>query len=82
MRLDCEWCPADDLIDEARQALGPRLAGSAASWFRLPPDAVVWCDARLVEQVLVNLLDNALRHTPAAVHDPDQRRAGTTASGG
>jgi two-component system sensor histidine kinase KdpD len=30
------------------------------------PDAVVWCDPRLVEQVLVNLLDTALKHAPGA----------------
>lgn len=64
MQLHCEWCPADDLIDEARQALGTRLQDREVT-VQLPPDAVVWCDARLVEQVLVNLLDNTLRHTPA-----------------
>lgn len=59
----CEWCPADELVEEARSALGARLAGRAVQ-VEVPADAVVWCDARLVEQALVNLLDNALRHTP------------------
>ena len=63
MQLNCEWCPAVDLIEETFQALAPRLQQRNVI-VRVPPDAVVWCDARLVEQVLVNLLDNALRHTP------------------
>lgn len=60
---DCEWCPVDELVEEVRAALASRLAGRRVH-VELPADAVVWCDARLVEQVLVNLLDNALRHTP------------------
>ena len=59
-----EWCPAEELVDEARAALGDRLAGHRVA-VDVAEDAVVWCDARLVEQVLVNLLDNAVRHTPA-----------------
>jgi two-component system sensor histidine kinase KdpD len=64
VQVCCEWCPADDLIDEACQALARRLQVRTVN-VQVPPEAVVWCDARLVEQVLVNLLDNALRHTPA-----------------
>lgn len=59
-----EWCPADELIDEARAALGARLDGHRLA-VEVDADAVVWCDPRLVGQVLVNLLDNAARHTPA-----------------
>jgi two-component system, OmpR family, sensor histidine kinase KdpD len=59
----CEWCPADELVEEARTALGTRLAGRTLR-LEVPPAAVVWCDPRLLEQALVNLLDNALRHTP------------------
>ncbi len=60
----CEWCPADELIEEVRDAMGQRLDGRRLR-VDVPPDAIVWCDPRLVEQALVNLLDNALRHTPA-----------------
>ena len=60
-----EWCPADELVDEARAALAARLGTHAIS-VATPPDAVVWCDPRLVGQLLVNLLDNATRHAPGA----------------
>ena len=65
VRPNPEWCPADELLDEARAALGPRLEGRRIDT-DIDADAVVWCDARLLGQALVNLLDNAARHTPAA----------------
>lgn len=61
--LGYEWCPADELVTEACDTVRPRL-GSHQLHTEVPPDAVVWCDPRLVVQALVNLLDNALRHTP------------------
>ncbi|MFO1299588.1 MAG: ATP-binding protein [Burkholderiaceae bacterium] len=63
VKANCEWCPADELIVAAREALGARLLQRSVRVF-VQPDAVVWCDPRLLEQLLVNLLDNALRHTP------------------
>jgi K+-sensing histidine kinase KdpD len=59
----CEWCPAADLVDEAARASGDRLAGRALR-VSVPEDQTVWCDPLLVEQVLVNLLDNAVKHAP------------------
>lgn len=58
-----EWCPADELVESAQSQLGSRLR-SHDLIVEVPPDALVWCDARLVDQVLVNLLDNAVRHSP------------------
>jgi len=63
MQLAPEWCPADELVESALQAVGSRASGHVLRT-RVPADAIVWCDPRLVEQALVNLLDNALRHTP------------------
>ncbi len=64
VRPNLEWCPADELVDEARAALGGRLDGHRVS-VDVDDAAVVWCDARLLGQALVNMLDNAVRHTPA-----------------
>ena len=63
LQLNSEWCPADDLVAEGLQALEPRLA-SHRLLLDVPADAIVWCDPRLVEQALFNLVDNALRYTP------------------
>lgn len=62
-----EWCPADDLVNEVVQSLGQRL-GTHPVELQVPADAIVWCDPRLVERALLNLLDNALRHTPRGTH--------------
>ncbi len=59
-----EWCPADELIEEVLAALQQRLSAHEVR-VRIGPETIVWCDPRLVEQLLVNLLDNAVRHTPA-----------------
>ncbi len=64
VQLNYEWCPADELVEEACEAVR-RRSSNHRLLTRVPPDAVVWCDPRLVVQALVNLLDNALRHTPA-----------------
>ena len=63
VQLSPEWCPADDLVEEALALLGPRL-GTHRLRTEVPADAIVWCDPRLVEQALVNLVDNALRYSP------------------
>lgn len=60
-----EWCPADELVQEACTALARRLAPHRVS-VAVSPDTVVWCDPLLVGQLLVNLLDNATRHAPGA----------------
>lgn len=59
-----EWCPADELIEEAKKTVGDRLLTHMLQT-RVDPDAVVWCDPRLLVQAMSNLLDNALRYTPA-----------------
>jgi two-component system sensor histidine kinase KdpD len=59
----CEWCPGDELLDDARRVQGTRLAAHPLA-ARAAADAIIWCDPRLVGQALANLLDNAVRHTP------------------
>jgi two-component system sensor histidine kinase KdpD len=60
-----EWHSVEELVGAALARLGGRLEGRPVTT-RLPPDLpLVPLDAVLVEQVLINLLDNALKHTPA-----------------
>ncbi|MDP1954032.1 MAG: DUF4118 domain-containing protein [Polaromonas sp.] len=59
-----EWCPADELIEEAIKTVGDPLLTHTLQ-IRVGPDAVVWCDPRLLVQAMSNLLDNAVRYTPA-----------------
>lgn len=63
LNLTCEL--ADELIDEAVRRLHRRIAGRKI--VRVVPDQplVVKVDTKLFIQVLVNLLDNALKYTPS-----------------
>lgn len=61
IRPTLEWCPADELVAEALQAVTPSRTGRPVQ-VSVDPDLVVWCDPRLIGQALVNLLDNAAHH--------------------
>jgi two-component system sensor histidine kinase KdpD len=64
LSLRKDWHPIEEVIGAALSRLGKRLAGRRVST-RVPPDLpLVAIDDVLVEQVLVNLLDNALKYTP------------------
>jgi len=59
-----EWHPIEEVIGAALGHLGKRLADRRVTT-RIPPDLpLVRIDDVLIEQLLVNLLDNALKHTP------------------
>jgi two-component system sensor histidine kinase KdpD len=60
-----EWVPLEEIVGSALERLGPRLEGRAFQ-SRIPDDLpLVPADPVLIEQVLVNLVENALRYTPA-----------------
>jgi two-component system sensor histidine kinase KdpD len=60
-----EWVPLEEIVGSALERLGPRLEGRALE-SRIPDDLpLVPVDPVLIEQVLVNLVENAVRYTPA-----------------
>jgi two-component system sensor histidine kinase KdpD len=64
--LKKEWHPLEDVIGSALRRLERRLADRPVN-VGLPGDMVlVQVDPVLIEQVLVNILENASRYTPAA----------------
>jgi two-component system sensor histidine kinase KdpD len=65
VQLDRQWQPLEEPIGSALKAIGTALAGRAVR-VHLPADLpLVQLDAVLIERVLVNVLENAAKYTPA-----------------
>jgi two-component system sensor histidine kinase KdpD len=66
LQLRKEWHPLEEVIGSALSRLGKELADRRVDT-HVPPDLpLAPIDDVLIEQVLVNLLDNAVKYTPAA----------------
>ena len=64
LAVSCSWQPLEEALGVALIRMEERLAGREVST-NLPEDLpLVPIDELLVEQVFINLLENALRHTP------------------
>jgi signal transduction histidine kinase/ABC-type multidrug transport system ATPase subunit len=63
LRLQPDWCDLGLVLDAAAACVSPQ--GGSSITVECDPDLpVVWADHDRLEQVLVNLLDNAVRHNP------------------
>jgi two-component system, OmpR family, sensor histidine kinase KdpD len=60
--LSREWVPLEELIGAALGRLEARLAAHRVE-LEIDPDAYVFVDPMLFEQLLLNLLENAAKHT-------------------
>jgi signal transduction histidine kinase/ABC-type multidrug transport system ATPase subunit len=61
LRLNCDWCELGLLLHSAVSCLP---AGAPVDLWCDPGLKPIWGDHDRLEQVFVNLIDNALRHTP------------------
>jgi len=61
-----DWCEVRDILNAARRAMGEALNDRPLT-ISVPEDMpLLWGDEPLLEQVVANLLSNAVRHTPPA----------------
>jgi signal transduction histidine kinase len=62
LRLHRDWCDVALILDAARACLPMESIGLVK--LECEPLPAVWADHDRLEQVLVNLMDNAIRHNP------------------
>ncbi len=64
VELNKQWVPLEEIIGAVLTLLQKRLAGRLVT-VKLPPGIpMIYVDAVMIEQVLINLLENVLRYTP------------------
>lgn len=62
--LDCTWHSMPEIIGSALQRLELSLRGRAVDVQIVPELPLVWANGVLLEHLLINLLENAVKYTP------------------
>jgi two-component system sensor histidine kinase KdpD len=65
VQLACDWESAEELVGAALQRARRRGDGQRLKAWVEPALPLLWCDALLMSQLLDNLVDNALKYSPA-----------------
>jgi two-component system sensor histidine kinase KdpD len=65
IQLRKEWYPVEEIIGTVLTRFGKRIKDREVKVTLPPGIPLIYCDAVMIEQVLSNLLENALRYTPA-----------------
>jgi two-component system sensor histidine kinase KdpD len=62
--LNRQWCPVEEMVGSVLTRLRPRLTGRAVRVALAPELPMVFVDAAMMEQAMVNLLENIVKYTP------------------
>lgn len=65
LELQCDWESVEEILASVQHHVRKRPDGHRFHQRVEPNVPLVWCDATLVIQLLDNLIDNALRYSPA-----------------
>jgi two-component system sensor histidine kinase KdpD len=65
IQLNKDWYPLEEIIGTVLTRFNKRINGRVVRVTLPPGIPMIYCDAVMIEQVLTNLLENALRYTPA-----------------
>ncbi len=65
VRLRCDWESTEEMVGAVLRRARRRPEGTRVRAWVEPGLPLLWCDAILVSQLLENLVDNALKYSPA-----------------